>query len=84
MKGIKRRLLEVTRLVSERVCPSAYFEGVSIRSSRTGSVDMYNAKNTYIVSTAVSNRLKARFYQVDLPSIHDVSASTRRSPYPPC
>ncbi|KAK7690386.1 hypothetical protein QCA50_007044 [Cerrena zonata] len=33
--------------------------------------DMLNSKNVYIISTAVANRVKAQFYEEDLPSLED-------------
>ncbi|KII86660.1 hypothetical protein PLICRDRAFT_55576 [Plicaturopsis crispa FD-325 SS-3] len=34
-------------------------------------VDMYNGKNIYIISTAIANNTKAKFYDEDLPTLED-------------
>ncbi|KAI0693978.1 hypothetical protein BC835DRAFT_1043166 [Cytidiella melzeri] len=34
-------------------------------------VDMYNSKNVYLISTAVVNRLKRKYYTKDLPALED-------------
>lgn len=36
--------------------------------------DMYDAKNVYLLSIEVSNRMKDKYFEKDLPSIHGVSA----------
>ncbi|KAI0916825.1 hypothetical protein AcW1_007828 [Taiwanofungus camphoratus] len=34
-------------------------------------VDMLNGKNVYIISTAIANQVKAKFYNEDLPALED-------------
>ena len=36
------------------------------------TTEMYNAKNVYLLSIEVSNRMKDKYFDKDLPSIHDV------------
>ena len=35
-------------------------------------VEMWNAKNVYLLSVEVSNKLKDKYFQNDLPEMHDV------------
>ncbi|KAL1760436.1 hypothetical protein FB107DRAFT_203028 [Schizophyllum commune] len=41
-------------------------------------VDMLNSKNNYLISTAVANRAKAKFFEDDLPSLEDVKGLLTR------
>ncbi|OBZ68741.1 Protein BZZ1 [Grifola frondosa] len=34
-------------------------------------VDMLNSKNAYLISTAIANKIKAKFYSEDLPALED-------------
>ncbi|KAJ6621842.1 hypothetical protein B0H10DRAFT_2162903 [Mycena sp. CBHHK59/15] len=36
-------------------------------------VDMLNSKNVYLISTAIANNVKAKFYNEDLPALEDSS-----------
>ncbi|KAH8114438.1 hypothetical protein DFH11DRAFT_1688953 [Phellopilus nigrolimitatus] len=42
----------------------------------TQLVDMQNSKNIFVISTAISNRAKGRFYTEDLPLIEDTNLIT--------
>ena len=39
-------------------------------------VEMWDAKNVYLLSIEVSNKMKDKYFQKDLPSMHDVSLTT--------
>lgn len=45
----------------------------AIRGKETAMVEMWNAKNAYLLSIEVSNRMLHKYFKKDLPSIHDVS-----------
>ena len=39
-------------------------------------VEMYNCKNAYLLSVDVSNRLKDKYFNKDLPEVHDVGRAS--------
>jgi hypothetical protein len=46
------------------------------RGKEAAMVEMWNAKNVYLLSIEVSNRMLHKYFEKDLPSIHDVSVLT--------
>lgn len=46
------------------------------RGKESAMVEMWNAKNVYLLSIEVSNRMLHKYFEKDLPQIHDV-----RSPF---
>lgn len=45
------------------------------RGKEGAMVEMWNAKNVYLLSIEVSNRMLHKYFDKDLPAIHDVSLS---------
>jgi len=43
------------------------------RGKESAMVEMWNAKNVYLLSIEVSNRMLHKYFDKDLPEIHDVS-----------
>lgn len=44
--------------------------------------EMYNAKNAYLLSIEVSNRMRDKYFEKDLPGIHNVSMVLQASKDP--
>lgn len=49
------------------------------RGKEGAMVEMWNAKNVYLLSIEVSNRMLHKYFEKDLPQIHDVSVPLRIS-----
>nr|GAT60101.1 predicted protein [Mycena chlorophos] len=47
------------------------------RQAEQQRIDMLNSKNVYLISTAIANSVKAKFYEDDLPTLEDVRAESR-------
>lgn len=45
------------------------------RGKEGAMVEMWNAKNVYLLSIEVSNRMLHKYFDKDLPAIHDVSVA---------
>ncbi|KAL4250780.1 hypothetical protein ABKN59_006093 [Abortiporus biennis] len=62
--------VESYRLKQERSTDDKHAERVA-KQFEQQQADMYNGKNVYIISTAVANKVKEKFYVEDLPVLED-------------
>ncbi|KAI3616200.1 hypothetical protein WG66_014005 [Moniliophthora roreri] len=65
--------VEVTRQKQGRAQDDRHADRVA-RQAEQQRNEMLNSKNVYIISTAIANSTKSKYYSVDIPSLENVAA----------